>query len=161
MAESKSAHDAYVEFGRQWKQFDEVYRKAAARMGLSESAFDILFALCDLGEGCLQRDICLYSCSTKQTINSSVHKMEKDGLLRLEPAESGRGMRLYLTDAGRSLVDEKVRPFAEADYKVFASFSVADRDALIRIQRNYIDGIEQAFGVLCESITVNNGEGGN
>lgn len=135
----------YIEYGRLWKQFDEAYRKAALRMGLSTSAFEILFTLCDLGEGCLQRDVCQYACSSKQTINSSVHKLETDGIVRLEPAGTGRGMRIFLTDAGRALVDAKVAPFAEADFAVFSSLAPAEREVLMRAEKAYLEGIQKAF----------------
>lgn len=145
MSTSKTDKELYLEYGRQWMRFDEQYRKAAARAGLSESAFEILYALCDLGEGCLQRDICQYACASKQTINSSVHKLEKDGILRLEPAESGRGVRVFLTKAGKALVAERVAPFAQADYEAFSSLTKSDRESLARIQQQYLDAVTTAF----------------
>ncbi|MFR1493246.1 MAG: MarR family transcriptional regulator [Eubacterium ventriosum] len=46
-------------------------------MGLSDSAFDILYSIVDLGDGCSQSDICKYSCLSKQTVNSSIKKNGK------------------------------------------------------------------------------------
>lgn len=160
MTTRSDTYDDYVEYGRMWKEFGDVYRKAALAAGLSESAFEILYALCDLGEGCLQRDICQYSYASKQTINSSVHKLEKDGYLRLEPAESGRGMRIYLTPAGKSLTKQRVKPFADADFSAFASFSAAERKATLSMQRAFLDKLTAAFESTAFEINGTAKEGG-
>lgn len=141
----------YLEAGRLWKQFDEEYRKAALSIGISESAFEVLFALHDLGEGCLQRDICQYACVSKQTINSSVHKLSEQGYLCLQPAESGRGMRLFLTPEGKALMDERVAPFADADFAAFCALSEAEQEEVLRVERRYLSGISEAFFSLAQS----------
>ena len=46
-----------IEFNHIYKEFNDVYREAAAKVGLSLSGFDILYAICEMGDGCLQRDI--------------------------------------------------------------------------------------------------------
>lgn len=91
---------------------NELYHDIAVKMGLSDSAFGILYWLDDLGDGCLQRDVCVASGLTKQTVNSSVHKLERTGFVELR-VEQGRGTHLHLTEAGRALVEERVRPVAE------------------------------------------------
>lgn len=148
-----TVRNAYITFGKQWKQFDDLYRKAALASGLSASAFEILFSLYDLGEGCLQRDICGYCYSSKQTINTSVHKLEHDGLVRLEPADSGRGMRIYFTPKGRSLAQERVAPFANADLQAFSSLESPAREVLVKAQGEYLLALSDAFDALCETVS--------
>ena len=75
---------------------NELYHDIAVKMGLSDSAFGILYWLDDLGDGCLQRDVCVASGLTKQTVNSSVHKLERTGFVELR-VEQGRGTHLHLT----------------------------------------------------------------
>lgn len=60
---------------------NELYHDIAVKMGLSDSAFGILYWLDDLGDGCLQRDVCVASGLTKQAVNSSVHKLERTGFV--------------------------------------------------------------------------------
>ena len=76
---------------------NELYHDIAVKMGLSDSAFGILYWLDDLGDGCLQRDVCVASGLTKQTVNSSVHKLERTGFVELR-VEQGRGTHLHLTE---------------------------------------------------------------
>lgn len=148
---AREAYDAYIAFGRQWKQFNELYRKAALSSGLSDSAFEIFFALYDLGEGCLQRDICAYCYASKQTINSSIHKLKKEGLIRLESADSGRGMRIYFTPAGKALADARVSPFAHADLRVFSELGKEACEHLVAMQGKYLADLEANFDALYES----------
>ena len=123
------------------RAFDQTYSAYAARVGLSDSALQVLWSICDLGEGCLQRDVCEDTCIGKQTVNSAVHKLAEDGFLRLEPAATGRGMRLFLTEEGRGLVEERVAPLSRADYEAFASLPEEDLQVCTRVLQAYLDGV--------------------
>ena len=90
------------EFNRLYKELDDLYHNLALRQGLSDSASIILYALYLLGDGCLQRDICDLSYISKQTINSSIRRLEQDGYLYLQPGR-GRDMHICLTPEGRRL----------------------------------------------------------
>ncbi len=68
--------DVQIEYNHLYKEFDDIYHDAALNASLSDSAFDILYGIFELGDGCLQRDICRTSCIPKQTINSAIRKME-------------------------------------------------------------------------------------
>lgn len=93
-------------FNHIYKEFNEIYHEATLKMGLSDSAFDILYSIVDLGDGCSQSDICKYSCLSKQTVNSSIKKMASLNYLTFKPGK-GRVMQIFLTDKGRQLLDEK------------------------------------------------------
>ena len=131
-------YQTYKEMDRLWRAFDEVYRSVASRLGLSSGVFEVLLAIYQLGEGCLQKDICTNACLGKQTVNSSVHKLVKEGILRLEPAEVGRGMLIFLTEEGKRLIKERIEPMAQADVLAFSSLPREDQLAVIRIEREYL-----------------------
>ena len=88
-----------IEFNHIYKEFNDVYREAATKVGLSLSGFDILYAICEMGDGCLQRDISQMCCIPKQTVNSSIRKLEQDRYLILEKGK-GRDMHIHLTEKG-------------------------------------------------------------
>ena len=75
------------EYNCLYKEANEIYHEAARRLHLSDSAFEIFYALFDMGDNCLQRDICKSSCLPKQTINSSIRKLQADGYLTLSPGK--------------------------------------------------------------------------
>ena len=56
------------EYNRIYKKVNDIYRETAARFGLSNSTFDILYTICEVGDGCLQRDVCDATFIPKQTV---------------------------------------------------------------------------------------------
>ena len=145
MASQPMTSAAYERVNRILHGFDRAYSQAAAKAGLSDSALDVLWALHEAGEGCLQRDICEFACLGKQTVNSSVHKLVKEGVLRLEPAETVRGMRVFLTQEGQRFMEERVLPICEADFAAFASLPPADQETAAWLSQAYLDELERRF----------------
>lgn len=90
------------EINRLNKAFTEFYHDLCVQNGISDSVFDIFYAIAALGDGCCQRDICDYAFTSKQTIHSAIHKLEKEGLLRFASGK-GREMHIYLTPPAGSL----------------------------------------------------------
>ena len=86
-------------------EIDSVYHEAALKLGLSDSAMSILYAICDNGEGCLLQEICFYTGISKQTINSALRKLEKEGIVYLELLNA-KSKKVYLTDKGRELAEK-------------------------------------------------------
>ena len=74
------------QFNRLYKELDDLYHEIALAMGLSDSAFAVLYMVGTLGDGCLQRDICREAYVSKQTVNSSMRNLERQGYLYLETA---------------------------------------------------------------------------
>ena len=67
------------QFNRLYKELDDLYHEIALAMGLSDSAFAVLYMVGTLGDGCLQRDICREAYVSKQTVNSSMRNLERQG----------------------------------------------------------------------------------
>ena len=57
-------------------QIDEFYHTLAQALGLSDSALWVLRCLVERGDGCTQKDICRQVSISKQTVHSSVRKLE-------------------------------------------------------------------------------------
>ena len=126
-----------AEYTRLHSEMDGLYHTLAVRAGLSDSALDILYALCVLGDGCLQRDVCALSFTSKQTIHSSIRKLEQDGLLRLQPGQ-WREVHIRLTPRGSRLIQEKVLPILDLERQAMACLSPEERESFLRLTRQYI-----------------------
>ena len=126
-----------ITFNRIYKELDDVYRDMANKLSLSESAFDILYGICEMGDGCLQRDICRTSCLPKQTVNSSIHKMEEQGYL-LRVQGKGRSMHIHLTESGRKLMEEKIYPVIQCENEVMNSFSEEERKQFLELSERHV-----------------------
>lgn len=125
------------EYNHIYKENNNIYHDIALRLNLSDSAFDIFYAICVLGDGCLQRDICSLSATSKQTINSSIRKLERDGYLTLRPGK-GRQMHIFLTDTGKELVRERIFPVIEIESSVFDAMSEEECRELLRLNKKYM-----------------------
>lgn len=109
---------------------DDVYHDIAVRLNLSDSAFNILYTICIFGNGCQQKDICNTTFISKQTIHSSIKKLEQAGILVMQ-AGKGRDMHIHLTPAGQKLAEEKIIPVIEMENQTFAGMQPEERHQLL------------------------------
>lgn len=137
------------EFDRLNRQIDELYHEIAAARGLSDSAYDILHAILVLGEGHTQTDLGRYSCLNKQTTNSSVSKLQRDGLIKMVPG-SGRAMRIHLTQRGRTVLRNDILPVDRAENEIFDEMSDEDRRTILRLTGRYLDSLRRKIDELPE-----------
>ena len=122
------AKEAQLQYMHLYKEMDASYYALSCAQQLVPSEMDIYYAITVLGDGCRQRDICALALSRKQTINSALKKMEKQGLLRLESGK-GREKHIYLTASGRRNADESVKPIYDAE---------AEREQLVALTGKFI-----------------------
>lgn len=130
-----------MEFNRLYREMDEFYHAIALKLGLSDSAFLILYTLYDRGDGCLQRDICEAFCLSKQTVNSSIKKLEQEGYLSLEQGR-GRDKHICITPEGSRLLKEKIQPVIEMEQQAFAHMTRAERHRLLLLTRKYLENLQ-------------------
>lgn len=127
------------EFNRLYKRLDDLYHSLSLKMGMSDSTFIILYTIAELGDGCSQKEICGQVSVSKQTINSSIRKLEKGGIIRLEKGSRGRELHIRLTEEGNQLIREKIYPVMEAEDRAFIQMPAVDRAEFLRLSRLYVD----------------------
>lgn len=123
-------------------EIDAFYHMVAVKAGLSDSAMNILYTICEQGDGCNQSDIYKLAGISRQTINTAIHKLEKDEILYLKDGE-GRNKTVFLTDKGRNLVDEKVKPLLEAEDALMHSWTAQEREELVHLSKKYLYDIRE------------------
>lgn len=139
------------EYNRLYKEANDIYHEAARRLHLSDSAFDIFYAIFELGDNCLQRDICKASCLPKQTINSSIRKLKEDGYLTLSPGK-GRSMHIHLTQSGQELIQEKLIPLIQIENNALESFSPEECEQLLYLNAKYNRALRARLSTLEEDL---------
>lgn len=135
-------HPVLQEFDRLNNMIDELYHEVASRQGLSDSAYSILLAMLVLGDGCTQTDVYKYTLLNKQTVNSSVRKLSKEGVIFFRHG-IGREQKLYLTEKGRKIVDEKIIPIEQAENEVFEEMTPEDHQAILRLMSEYLESFKR------------------
>lgn len=138
--------DAYTLFQEYLQidhQVDEFYHTLAQGLGLSDSALWVLWGLVEQGEDCTQSSLCRQFFLSKQTVHSSVRKLEQDGFLSLRPKD-GREVSLVLTERGRELVREKVLPAMEAERTAAKGLTEEEWRTLIRLSEKWLSHFRAA-----------------
>lgn len=123
-------------------EIDAFYHMVAVKADLSDSAMNILYTICEKGDGCNQSDIYKLAGISRQTINTAIHKLEKDGILFLEDGE-GRNKTVHLTEKGKQIVCDKVKPLLDAEDAVMHSWTMQERKELVRLSKKYLDDIRE------------------
>lgn len=128
---------------------DVVYRETAAKLGLTHSIFEILYAVWNCGEGtrCPLREVCRRSGLGKQTVNSALRRMEAEGLAYVERA-GGRHKDVCLTAAGGALAERTVARIMEAENAVFASWTVQEVESYLSLTEKYLTAFREEAGRL-------------
>ena len=141
------------EFNRIYKKTNEIYHDIALRLGLSDSAFDILYSISELGDGCLQKDICNATCIPKQTIHSSIRQMEKSGYLTLSSGK-GRSMHIILTDLRKRLLERTIYPVMQMEGEAFHCMTDEECQQMLALFGKYI----QALGDAAKNLSIKSEE---
>lgn len=124
---------------------DELYHDVARRMGLADCAFEILYSLM-MHDGLTQKQLQMAGFSSKQTISSSVKRLQEDGLV--EARGNGRTNRIFLTKLGNDFVQSKIRPVFEAERNAIAIFPPATQKAIMANIERYTEALALQFKAL-------------
>ena len=137
---------AYEAFDSFWREQNQLYRDVATSFGISESAFSILYAIFLAGEkGISQRDICVQMCIGKQTVNSSIHKLEHEGVVVLKSGPGRRGLLAHLTPVGLELAERTIVPMVEAELAALREFDDRELELSLLLGRRYTDALRSHF----------------
>ena len=103
-------------------EITSLYHEAAVKMGISDTVLNVLYALCEKGGQCLQSDIFRLTGISRQTINSAIRKLERDGIVYLKRGE-GRNTLVCLTEKGRDFSSKKMLPLFQMEDKIWDTWT--------------------------------------
>lgn len=122
-------------------EIDAAYHEAAVKLGLSDSAMLILYTICNNGDTCLLHEITRLSGVCKQTVNSSLRKLEQEGIVYLD-AVDGRKKRVCLTDKGKTVTKDTVLRVIEIENDIFGSWTEQERTLYITLTQTYLSSFK-------------------
>ena len=123
-------------------EIDAAYHEAAWKLGLSDSAMQILYTICNYGTACPLNEIIHLSGIRKQTVNSALRKLEAEGVLYLETYQ-GRRKMVYLTDRGTALARDTVLRIIEIENKIFDSWAPEQRALYVELMEKYRSSFQE------------------
>lgn len=129
-------------YNRIISEIDTVYHEIAVKQGFSDSAMAILYTLSDNNGKCLLVDLIRLSGENKQTVNSSLRKLEKENIVYLEPA-GGKSKRVCLTENGFDIVRKTVNRVIEAEKEIYSSWSRDEWELYVKLTERYLYQIRE------------------
>ena len=109
---------------RERKEQNAIYHAAAAKFGLTDTELWVLYCISEPDEDRTQQDLCRQCFYPKQTINTAITGLAKDGLVELIPIPGTRNhKRIHLTPAGRGLAGRTALPLKAAEEAAYGRFS--------------------------------------
>lgn len=124
-------------FNRLISETEAVYHEIAQRLGLSDSAFQILYTLHDEGGACPLRDICILSGLTKQTVNSALRKLEAEGSV-MTASSGARHKIVSLTPEGAALAERTVAQVIAIENDILGSWLPDELERYLRLTEDYL-----------------------
>ncbi len=138
----KKISDALKRFNIIVTEIDNCYHMAAVKKGISDSVMEILYVMYSWEDGCKQSDIYRATGTSKQTVNSAIKKMEREGLLKVKNGE-GRNTIIVLTKEGKELQKQCAIPLVDAENEIFENWTKEEREEFLRLNTLYLEGIKQ------------------
>ncbi len=123
-------------------ELSSLYHNASLKLGLTDSASIVLYTIYDNGENCLLSDIYKQSGVSKQTVNSAIRRLEREGVIYLEQ-HSGRAKKVVLNDLGKEYVQKTVARLFNAEAAAFSSWTEDEINAHIGLMEKYIDSFRE------------------
>lgn len=139
-----------------YNQQEGIYYKIAQSAGMAEIPYRIMYALCEHKENWSQIDICRERNYAKQSVNTAISKLVKQGYVSLIPDKTAPRNRktIALTEAGEQFCDHWVRPVVEAEIKALAALSDEERELCIALRKKRYeilkDSLKDFFEVIEE-----------
>lgn len=123
-------------------EINAAYHEYALKMGLTDSEAMILYTVCYYGDSCLLRDIVKLSGINKQTINSALRKMEKNGFVILREY-NGRNKSVHLTESGKALAERTVAKEIQIENEIYQEWTQAEQDLFVALMQRYSDAFKR------------------
>ncbi|XBX05577.1 MarR family transcriptional regulator [Enterocloster clostridioformis] len=136
-----------------YNQCDGIYQKIIQNAGMSEITYRILYALCQSEEKLTQIDICREWNYAKQSVNTAILKLVKQGYVVLTQDKSmPRNHKVItLTEKGETFCAQWVHPVIDIDNQAFATLSEREREMCIAIRKKLYEFVKDGLKDLLET----------
>ena len=129
--------EAMRRFNKLFGELDSIYHDVSLKLGVSDSVSMILYTICSVGDSLPLSDICRNTALSKQTVNSAIRGLERDGIVRLE-AVDGRAKRVCLTEKGKTFAENTVYRIISMENSVFDEWSEDDVGACLDLFGRFV-----------------------
>lgn len=140
-----------VAFNQAHKKMNIIYHNYAKAIGLSDSAFWLLYSLYEHGDSCTQKELCKAWFYAPQTINTALKALEEKGLISLRFASGNKkNKQIFFTEDGGKLVRDKIAPLIRAEERSFERLDKDERERLLSLTQKHIGLLEEELNQTIE-----------
>lgn len=123
-------------------EIEGLYHDISLKLGISDSSSKILYTLCVFDHRCSLRRLCRQNGLSKQTVNSALRQLEKQGLVMLEPS-GGKQKDVLLTEAGIIYAEAMVSKIIAMENEIFAAWNPEDVERYLVLTEQYLLALEE------------------
>lgn len=122
------------------KMLNDLYHTYAASVHLSDSVLWVLYILWTEGDGLTQKEICDTWYYSRQTINTCLKHLEKEGYICLAPlTENRKSKQILFTKEGRNFAGKIIPPLLEAENASLDQMTPEEQECLIMLSQKRTD----------------------
>lgn len=137
MENNKKVTDQLFIFAKTLQEMNTVYEDVAKSAHLSYTSLQVINIITEV-ENCTQKAICNATFLPKQTVNSIITNLEKNGYIKLTILETNKRLKtISFTEKGNELVSQTILKLREAEKIAMLSLSDENREIMIETFMNY------------------------
>ena len=134
-----------LEFNEVMKENNDLYSNLAKKFKMSDCMLWILYILREENKVLTQSVICYMMCIPKQTVNSSLKKMEAEGYIELLNINDKRSKQVSLTEKGLDLANNTVDIIISKENNALSKMDEKEQELLINLLRKFNDLLKDSF----------------
>ena len=142
---SKHLSKKMLELNEIMKETDDLYRNLAKKFKMSDCMIWILYILREDDRSVTQSDICNMMYMPKQTVNSSLKKMESEGYIELLNINDKRSKQVCLTEKGVDLANNTVDIIISKENNALSKLDKEEQALFINLFKKYKDLLKESF----------------
>ena len=144
---------------RLYKESEHIYSRLASKLGMTDTAFWVLYAIAHSEEPMTQNDLCSDFFFPVQTIHSAINNLRKDGLVELQVIPGTRNRKaILLTEKGRPFVANTINKADEIEKNAFLCFNEEEREQYLSLFRRHIEYLKAEEKRVLDSIPEQGGD---
>lgn len=138
---------------RLYKESEHIYSRLASKLGMTDTAFWVLYAITHSAELITQNDLCSDFFFPVQTIHSAINNLRKDGLVELQVIPGTRNRKaILLTERGKTFVANTINKADEVEKNAFLCFNEEEREQYLSLFKRHIECLKSEEKRVLESI---------
>lgn len=125
-----------------YNELNGLYHGISVKLGLSDSESMVMYMLYDTQEPLTQSDIVKATGLSKQTLNSAIRKLEKEGVIILDKLNE-KSKKIVMTEKGQVLIAQKIKPLIDMEDRVLDTWTEEDRLKYLELIETFKEQFEK------------------